>query len=298
MAPAGGVVIYRSAAGAAAVAEAYDAWLGRLPVAVDSLVVPTRFGNAHVITAGDHDPTSQRPAVVALAGTNFPALAWGSLLPLASRGCRVFAVDLIGQPGRSTGPRLQTSGADYVDWVDDVLDGLDLPAASLVGHSLGGHVALRFTAARPRRTRRLALVCPSGLIRLRVPPAVLTRTLAWLARPQPATSRALLRLMSQPGQDVEDLVDWMTVVARHVRTSLAPPPLPAHVLREVTRPVLVLAGERDPFLPGHRLAEAARQRLPASQAIVIPGGSHLLPHDQPTRVAALLTHFLEGPEQP
>lgn len=72
--------------------------------------------------------------MLALAGTNFPAtLAWGSLLPLASRGYRVFAVDLIGQPGRSTGPRLQTSGTDYVDWVDDVLDALDLPAAALVG---------------------------------------------------------------------------------------------------------------------------------------------------------------------
>lgn len=291
-------MIYRSAAGAAAVAEAYDAWLKRLPVAVDSLVVPTRFGNAHVIATGDHDPASPRPAVVALAGTNFPALAWGSLLPLASRGYRVFAVDLIGQPGRSTGPRLQTSGTDYVGWVDDVLDALDLPAAAVVGHSLGGHVALRFAAARPQRVRRLVLVCPSGLIRLRVPPAVLARTLAWLARPQPPTSRALLRLMSEPGHDIEDLVDWMTVVGRHVRTSLAPRPLPAHVLRQVTSPALVLAGERDPFLPGHRLAEAARRRLPAAQTVVIPGASHLLPHDRPTQVAALLTAFLDGPEQP
>jgi pimeloyl-ACP methyl ester carboxylesterase len=135
-------------------------------------------------------------------------------------------------------------------------------------------------------------------MRLRVPPAVLTRTLAWLAVPRPATSRALLRLMSEPGADVEDLVDWMTVVSRHVRTSLAPRPLPAHVLRQVTSPVLVLAGEHDPFLPGRRLAAAARQRLPSAQTTVVSGGSHLLPHDQPAHVTALLTQFLEGPEQP
>lgn len=103
--------------------------------------------------------------------------------------------------------------------------------------------------------------------------------------------------MSEPGHDLEDLVDWMTVVGRHVRTSLAPRPLPAHVLRQVTSPALVLAGERDPFLPGHRIAEAARRRLPAAQAVVIPGASHLLPHDRPTQVAALLTAFLEGPEE-
>lgn len=128
-------MIYRSAAGAAAVARAYEAWLTRLPAAVESLTVPTRFGDAHAIAAGDR--AAPRPAVVALAGTNFPAPAYASLLALADRGRRVLAVDLIGQPGRSAGPRLRTSGTDYVDWVDDIVDALDLPAVALIGHSLG-----------------------------------------------------------------------------------------------------------------------------------------------------------------
>ena len=219
-------------------------------------------------------------------------LAWDGLRDLSSHGYRVFAVDLIGQPGLSQGPRLRASGHDYVEWLDDVLDRLGLPTASLVGHSLGGHVALRYAAARPQRARRLALVCPSGLIRLRVPPTVLARTLAWLAHPQPGTGRALLQLMSEPGQDVQDLVEWMTVVGRHVRTTLAPRPLPAPLLREVISPVLVVAGERDPFLPGRRLADAVRRRLPAGQTVVIPGAGHLLPHDRPVELADLLASFL------
>lgn len=252
-------------------------------------------GDAHVVTANGSDPKPQRPAVVALPGTNFPALAWRCLLEPSLRGSRVFAVDLIGQPGRSQGPRLH-GGDDVVSWLDDVLDGLQLPEATFVGHSMGGHLALRYAAARPRRTRRLALVCPAGLMRLRVPIPVLTRTIAWLARPNSATSRALLGQMCEPGHDVQELVDWMSVVGRHVRMSLAPRPLPAQVLHQVTCPVVVIAGERDPFLPGRGLARATARRLPAASTIVIASGRHLLPHDRPKQVGDLITAFVQQAE--
>lgn len=62
------------------------------------------------------------PPVIALPGRNLPALAWSPLLPVAGVQCH--AVDLIGQPGRTTGPRLSPSGQAMVQWLDDVLDGL------------------------------------------------------------------------------------------------------------------------------------------------------------------------------
>ena len=284
--------IYRSPAGGAAVTGAYDVWLQRSPVAVESLRVPTRFGTAHVLTGGQAAADGRDTPVIALAGTNFPALAWSPLLPLRTCDFRFFGVDLIGQPGRSQGNRLKPSSEDSLRWLEDVMDGLEIPTAHFIGHSLGAHLALRFAAARPRRVARLALTCPGGLMRLRVPAAVLARTLAWLARPGPATSRALLCVMSEPDRDVEDLVPWMTVVGRHVRTSLAPGPLPPTVLSAVISPVLLVAGGRDPFLPGDRLAEVAQRRLLGCRTIVIPDGSHLLPHDRPRQIRELLAEFL------
>ncbi len=121
------------------------------------------------------------------------------LFGLADRAHRVFAVDLVGQPGRSEGKRLEPSVPEMVQWLEEVIDGLELPTAHLVGHSLGGHVALHFAAARAWRVRRMVLICPSRLMRLRVPARVLVPTLAWLARPGRRTSRGLLRQMSEPG---------------------------------------------------------------------------------------------------
>ena len=283
-------MIYRSAAGREAVADAYRDWMKRLDRPLEASRIKTHLGHAHSLVVGEGDG----PAIVALAGTNFPAVASAPLLGLADRGHRVFAVDLVGQPGRSEGRRLEPSSPEMVRWLEEVVDGLGLPTVHLVGHSLGGHVALHFAAARARRVRRLVLICPSGLMRLRVPARVLVPTLAWLARPGRRSSRALLRQMSEPGGDVEDLVPWMTAVGRHVRTSLAPRPLPASVLDSVERPVLVIAGERDPFLPGGRLAATVGRRMPQGETIVVPGGSHLLPHDRPAEILRLVGDFLAG----
>ena len=291
---------YRSAAGRATVDDQYGRWLETMPAAVAAKRIPTRFGDAHVLSIGrdgadrSPDASDEYPAVIALAGTNFPAAAWAPLSPLAERNLRLFAVDLIGQPGRSDGVRLPPSSAEMLQWLEDVMDGLELPSAHLLGHSLGGHLALHFAAARPARVRRVAVICPSGLMRLSIPVGVLASTLAWLTRPNASSSRALLRRMSEPGCDVEDLVPWMTAVGRHVRTSLAPRPLPGAVLRGISRPLLVVAGERDPFLPGQRLAAVAKRRLPSARTLVVAGGSHLLPHDRPAEMFEVLIDFLDG----
>lgn len=291
---------YRSPAGRAAIEHQYARWLETIPGPIAARRIPTRFGDAHVLRIGrlltedGRGAQHRAPAVIALAGTNFPALAWTPLSPLTKRGLRLFAVDLIGQPGRSDGDRLPPSSPDLVRWLSDVMDGLELASTHLVGHSLGGHLALHFAAVRAARVDRVALICPSGLMRLRVPAPVLARTVAWLARPNRRTSSALLRRMSEPGQDVEDLVPWMSVVGGHVWTSLAPRPLPARVLATVSQPVLVIAGERDPFLPGRRLAEATRRRLPHARTVVVEGAGHLLPHDRPAEMLRLLTAFVDG----
>lgn len=293
-------MIYRSAAGRVTVEHRYATWLATIPGPVASRRIATRFGAAHVLSTEPFPPGKRpaadgpAPSVIALAGTNFPALAWAPLFPLTKRGFRLVAVDLIGQPGRSEGDRMAASSSGMVGWLEDVMDGLELPRAHLVGHSLGAHVALSFAAARAPRVGRVALICPSGLMRLRVPTTVLVRTLAWLARPNRRSSRALLRRMSEAGSDVEDLVPWTSAVGRHVRTSLAPRPLPDHVLRAISAPLLVIAGERDPFLPGRRLAEIAGRRLPEARTIVVHGASHMLPHDRPAETLQLLTAFLDG----
>ena len=81
----------------------------------------------------------------------------------------------------------------YGAWLDEVLTAATAGPVVVVGHSLGGAVAL--ACPTPRIRARVA-VSTAGLIRLRVTPRLLSATAPWLARPNPDRTRRLLRLMA------------------------------------------------------------------------------------------------------
>jgi len=111
-------------------------------------------------------------AVLLLHGRNFPSSYWEPVIrPLAAAGFRVIAPDQIGF-NKSSKPEVAWSFDDAAADTAALLDALHLPIVDLVGHSMGGMLAMRFARTYPDRVRRLALESPLGLenYRLYVPP--------------------------------------------------------------------------------------------------------------------------------
>ncbi|WP_336204898.1 alpha/beta fold hydrolase [Nonomuraea sp. LPB2021202275-12-8] len=165
------------------------------------------------------------------------------------------------------------------------------------GHSLGGAIALACDS--PRIAARV-LISTGGLTRLQVGPAMLAATMLWMARPSQAHSAALLRRFVAPDSTPPaTLIDWYTLVARHCRSSLAPPALRPETLQRCRSvPCLVATGEHDAFLPPRRLRPAAQRHL-ATSLRVIPATGHLVTDEQPQQITALLDEIsalLTGPQ--
>lgn len=107
-----------------------------------------------------------------LHGRNFPAsYLEGVMRALAGAGWRVVATDQIGF-GRSSKPDLAYTFDMFARNTAALLDGLEVGQVDLVGHSLGGMLAVRFARTYPGRVRRLVLEAPVGLedYRLTAPP--------------------------------------------------------------------------------------------------------------------------------
>ncbi|MFH8363881.1 alpha/beta fold hydrolase [Streptomyces anulatus] len=252
--------------------------------------VTTTAGGTGVVTAGP-EPVVGEPSVVLLPGTNMNAALCLPVADVLARDRRVVVLDLPGQPGLSADLRPRAKRLSwYGKWLTEALAQAVPGPVVVVGHSLGGAVALACDA--PQIVGRV-LLSSAGLVRLRVPVPLLAATVPWLLRPTVARSTALVRHMAAPGRGyvADSLGEWMDLVGRCCRTSLAPLPLPSGLL-ELRRsvPTLVVTGQFDPFLPPRELGPAARRRLGAEFRL-IKGAGHLLLDESPEAVLVAVREF-------
>ncbi len=290
--PAKHIEVFKTPAGQRQIAEWWDREHERFTAPNQLQTVSTDLGTTTVLSAGE---PGEYPAVLLYNGTNFCSVCYRGLIEALAAHTQVFVADLVGQPGRTVTDRPPFKDRQaYGDWAEAVLDQLPVERVVVAGHSLGGWVALVTAASCPERVAGVALLNNAGLMKLKIPGYSLIPSMAWLLLPSEARSERLLGLMSEPGRPVEGpLIEWMTLVARHVRSSLAPPPLPDEILERVETPVLLVAGEKDLFLPGEELGAVAQERLPTlHKQVVVPGAGHSLPHDRPGLVADAMLDFL------
>lgn len=102
------------------------------------------------------------PAVLLIHGIGDCADSWVDLIPALARDHTVIAPDLLGH-GDSDKPRADYSIGAYANAMRDLLSVLDIERVTVVGHSLGGGVAMQFAYQFPERCERLVLVSTGGV---------------------------------------------------------------------------------------------------------------------------------------
>ena len=252
--------IYKCRAGEAEIQALYDEALDGLGLGYESLTVGTRSGDTHVLAVGPEDA----PPVLFLPGGNFlnpTCLRWFS--PLAADH-RLYAPDLVGQPGRSSQTRPSPKGDGHAFWVEDVLDGLGLRRIPLLGLSYGAGLAIRILGLAPERVSRAALVSPAAVAAGPIPRMLSEVALPmFLYRLRPTRER-LLRVARPILTEPEDLaVRQLGAIYRYVRLDTGLPRMAtAEELRGVREPVAVFASEDDVFFPARVVLPRARQLIP------------------------------------
>jgi pimeloyl-ACP methyl ester carboxylesterase len=244
------------------------------------------------------------PVVVLLHGSAGSSHTWDPVVPLLASDVRVIAPDMLGH-GASAKPRGDYSLGAFASGVRDLLDLLDVEQVTVVGHSLGGGVAMQFAYQFPERCQRLVLVSSGGLGR-EVTPLLRAATLPGAEWVVPLLGRLVRRLPIAP-----ILPPGAAEVARGF-ASLAETEAGrafVHTARSViditgqrvdasdrlylaaTMPTLLVWGDRDHFIPVAHGQHAAAL-MPGSRLEVFRGAGHFPMHDNSLRFARLLQDFV------
>ncbi|GAA3181222.1 alpha/beta fold hydrolase [Blastococcus jejuensis] len=260
------------------------------------------------------------PALLLLHGIGNNCQTWAKVIPRLAETHTVIAPDLLGH-GSSDKPRGDYSIAAYANGMRDLLSVLDIEHATVIGHSLGGGIALQFAYQFPERCERLAVVgsgglgpeLSAGLRAATLPGAELVLTaLTGVSGP--------LRLGFQTLERVGDITGWRRLrdVAEAGDALLALKDVEARraflrTLRGVVDargqavtaldrlyladaiPMLVIWGGRDPIVPA-RHAETVRSLVPSARIEVFREAGHWPHLDEPERFVDVLLDFVTSTE--
>ncbi|MBV8246439.1 MAG: alpha/beta fold hydrolase [Candidatus Eremiobacteraeota bacterium] len=246
----------------------------------------------NLIDAGSGD------AIVLLHGFPFSHEIWEAQIGALASTHRVIAPDCrgLGASGVTPGPYLmETLASD----VAALLDALRVERATLVGHSLGGYVALAFFRMFRERVERLALVCS----RFSADDVATAKSRYELAdRLEKEGSEALVdayagRVLA-PGADAR-IAMRITEIARAQRPGGAAAVLRGMAQRvssedlidELDLPALLVAGKRDVFVSRESL-ESVRNALPHAKLVACERSAHLPMLEEPAELTRVLEEFV------
>ena len=238
---------------------------------------------------------------------------WRSVIPQLSKNFRVIAPDLLGH-GESAKPRSDYSLGAFAVFLRDLLDELGVSHATVVGHSLGGGVAMQFVYQHPDYIKRLVLISSGGLgpdvgLILRLLSAPGAEFVLPIVAPKAALTvgnkvRSWLRaagIQSPRGAEIWSAYSSLSDPATRqsfLRTLRSVVDYRGQAVSALNRlglrtdlPVMAIWGERDNIIPVHH-AHAAHEARTDTRLELLPHVGHFAQVEAPNEVVELIEDFI------
>lgn len=261
---------FRTQEGKQAVIEYYNMLLSKIAIPYKELNLSTRYGNTFLLAAGDE---AKEPLIL-LHGSSMNSAMWIKDMEEMSKHYRVYAVDLPGEPGRSSEEQLPFDTMDYVIWLNDVLKVLNINSVNLVGISLGAWLSAKFSINYPQKVKKLVLLCPAGIGGQNHE----FKNIAMSLLPKGEEGVNELFCMINGEKPIpEIMLNYQKLIASvfNVRQETVPI-FSDEELGHLIMPSLLMVGEKDIMLNSLETAERYKKQVLNSDIVVLPEAGHSL----------------------
>lgn len=249
------------------------------------------------------------PPVLLLHGWPTSSYLWRNIIPWLSSANRVIAIDLPGFGGSAKPLDAAYDLPFYERVLDGFLDDLGIDRLAVVGHDIGGPIAVSWTLHRPDRVTGLGIL--NTVLDGDFSPVALelTRILRTpgereaLVSPEGLARLVRLGVVDGSGVDAETIeavtAPFADADARETLARIADEFVPEALdgvsagLATITAPVRIIYGRRDPLLPEvERTVAGLTASIPHAEVTLLDDCAHFLQEDQPDKVGTLLAAFL------
>jgi pimeloyl-ACP methyl ester carboxylesterase len=232
----------------------------------EQITVPTTFGDTAVFSL-NHDRANLEPLVI-LPGARTFGMFWDlndNLRPLKEK-FRLYLIDVIGQPGLSSGSSPSVKTDEFGHWLVEVLDGLGLGQTNIAGASFGGLLAMKLANVAPERIGKMILMNPIGFSYISMAPISLFYNLLPIISPTAANVRRFVdHIVLAGGEDVgaegrallEEII--LQTLQRFNFKADYPYKMADAELVKWKVPTYLIVGDRDALIPHQTTIRRARE---------------------------------------
>lgn len=264
------ISIYKTDEGKRRVISFYENLLEQWQQPSKQFSLKTSYGDAFVIESGEIN--SQ--AILLLHGSSTNSGMWLADIEVLSKHYHVFAIDIIGECGKSSGNRPSFKSDSYSDWLSEIVDKLGLNKVSLVGCSLGGWIAMDFAIKYPEKTEKLVLMATAGVVQVKA------KTIFWIMITSFLGSwgfKKLNKLVYNNLEIEEKVLEFASLIKKYYkpRTDVLPI-LQDDSLQKIKVPIFYIGGENDCFYDSQKTASRLNSNLENVYCVVLEKTGHVL----------------------
>jgi pimeloyl-ACP methyl ester carboxylesterase len=283
--------IYRSPEAETSLMEIYDDKLKQWPEPYESVFVDTSYGKVHTIISGPEDA----PPLLLLHASAMSASSWVYNMEFLNQHYRTYAIDNIGEAGRSAlddRTMFPGDGESLCDLYVEITDELGVDKAYIVGASNGGFIATNYALYAPERVKKLALLGPMGYSST-TDMASLRIAMVSMIPFKPLQNTTVTWALGDSPVVLDTTEEWFREVMSGTFPSVARPVrFTSEQLQSIEIPVLLVLGDEDRLLGKPEKASSLARNIPDIRIDVVDSG-HLISLEQVDLVNELLYEFFK-----
>ncbi|WP_029268648.1 alpha/beta fold hydrolase [Flavobacterium sp. KJJ] len=253
--------------------------------------VQTSFGTAHIIIAG---PKNGKDLVL-LHGMDATSTMWYPNIKSLAKNHRIYAIDFLMEPGKSTLTAKPLSSEEIVIWYNEIFKHYKLKKFDIVAASRGGWIATLLAIQKQNSIDKIVLLSPAQTFKFIDKMGKTTTALMLKLFPSEKKFGKTLKTFSTHPEKISPVYKRQFYLANKYAKSnssmLKMTPFSDDELKSITNPVLVLIGDKDVINSDESL-ERAEKYLIHVKTKKIPDAGHFLTIDQSKIVNDAIADFL------
>ena len=266
--------LYKTNSGKEEIIKLYDNKLKELNISYEEKKVNTKFGSTHLIITGK----ATNPPIIIIHGSNGCAPIALETYANLSKQFQVFAVDVLAQPNKSAETRLNMKDTSYGEWMNEIIDKLELQEVTLAGFSFGGLIILKTLEFKEDKIKEVFLSAPAYIVNGNPLKALFKVFIPMKRYMKSLDSKFIEQFLAEVFTDRDEFaLKYLAKVFQYFEMDFTPVPvIKTKAAKQITTPITLFAAKNDIMFPGSKMIKRATKIFPSlKKQVMLKDSKHV-----------------------